>query len=490
LAKDVRIFAPQPHIELVAAALIELTACMKMPIVMRLLLLTATLFSTALAQEENPTQNGYSIITWKNTAATKEWKEVIDALQEKHQAQLIVCENSLNEALPSLQKQQPRFVAIVGQSTQIGSKVLQDLQPMLRQIDADPYLDVRWGVITGRSAADAMRIVQEKMPLVIERTVSATRLPTSFGKEVECFDELTARRHSLKKDGGMNQEIPLPADDSIAALAQAFADPRTQFIVTSGHATTRDWQPGYSYKNGAFHSRDGVLYGLDLAKKEHSVHSDTPKIYLPCGNCLMGQVDGPDAMALAWMHSAGVRQMAGYLEPTWYGYMGWGILDYFYEQPARFTFAEAFVANQHALIHRLATQKNLSAMDRKGLLFDRDMVAFYGDPAWSATMAAQPDSLWFSQKLTQTADTILLEIAPLNKESSYTTIDTNGSQRGGRPFIAFLPENINPEEYDYVSDDRYKPILGDDFVLFPRPENDPKPVPLSAQWKRRSPNKK
>lgn len=485
-----RIFAPQPHIGLVAAALIELTACMKMPIVMRLLLLTATLFSTALAQEENPTQNGYSIITWKNTAATKEWKEVIDALQEKHQAQLIVCENSLNEALPSLQKQQPHFVAIVGQSTQIGSKVLQDLQPMLRQIDADPYLDVRWGVITGRSASDAMRIVKEKQALVIERTVSATRLPTSFGKEVECFDELTARRHSLKKDGGMNQEIPLPADDSIAALAQAFADPRTQFIVTSGHATTRDWQPGYSYKNGAFHSRDGVLYGLDLAKKEHPVRSDTPKIYLPCGNCLMGQVDGSDAMALAWMHSAGVRQMAGYLEPTWYGYMGWGMLDYFYEQPARFTFAEAFVANQHALIHRLATQKNLSAMDRKGLLFDRDMVAFYGDPAWSATMAAQPDALWFSQKLTQTADTILLEIAPLNKESSYTTIDTNGSQRGGRPFIAFLPKDINPEEYELVSASRYNPILGNDFVLLPRPENDPKPTHLEVRWKRRTSNKK
>ena len=463
---------------------------MKILIATRLLQLTTALLSTAFAQEEITAQKQYSIITWKNTVSTKEWKEVIDALKVKHQAQLIVCENSLNEALPALQKQQPRFVAIVGQPSQVGSKVLQKLQPMLRQIDADPYLDVRWGVITGRTAADAMRIVQEKKPLIIERTVSATRIPTSFGKEVECFDELTARRHSLKIDGGDNQEIPLRADDSIAALAQAFADPRTQFIVTSGHATTRDWQPGYSYKNGTFHSRDGVLYGLELTKKEHPVRSDTPKIYLPCGNCLMGQIDGPDAMALAWMHSAGVRQMAGYLEPTWYGYMGWGLLDYFYEQPTRFTFVEAFVANQHALIHRLAAQKNLSEMDRKGLLFDRDMVAFYGDPAWSASMAAQPDSLWFSQKLTQSADNILLEITPLNQESSYLTIDINGSQRGGRPFVAFLPERINPEEFELVSDSRYMPILGDDFILFPRPENDTNPLSLTAQWKRRSSNKK
>lgn len=477
------------NIGLVLKALIELNACMNIPFASCLMLLTAIFFSTASAQEKESAKSQYSIVTWKNTAASKEWKEVIDALQSKHQAQVIVCENSLNEALPSLQKQQPRFVAIVGQPTQVGSKVLQELQPMLRQIDEDPYLDVRWGVITGRSAADALRIVQEKQPLVIERTVSATRLPTSFGKEVECFDELTARRHSLKKFGGENQELPLGEDDSIAELAQAFADARTQFIVTSGHATTRDWQPGYSYKNGAFHSRDGVLYGLDLAGKEHPVHSNTPKIYLPCGNCLMGQVDGPDAMALAWMHSAGVRQMAGYLEPTWYGYMGWGLLDYFYEQPARFTFAEAFVANQHALIHRLATHKELSPMDRKGLLFDRDMVAFYGDPAWSATMAEIPNSLWFSQKLTQTADEILLEIALLKQENSYLTIDTNGSQRGGRPFIAFLPEKIDPTQFELVSGSRYKPILGDDFILFPRPQNDPKPVPLDAIWRRRTAGK-
>jgi zinc protease len=129
-------------------------------------------------------------------------------------------------------------------------------------------------------------------------------------------------------------------------------------------------------------------------------------------------------------------------------------------------------------------------MDRKGLLFDRDMVAFYGDPAWSATMAAQPDSLWFSQKLTQTEDSILLEITPLNKDSSYTTIDTNGSQRGGRPFIAFLPEVINPGDFELVTVTQTKPILGDDFVLFPRPVINDEPVPLEAKWKRRSSNKK
>ncbi len=69
----------------------------------------------------------------------------------------------------------------------------------------------------------------------------------------------------------------------------------------------------------------------------------------------MGHIDGPDAMALAFMNSAGVRQMMGYTVPTWYGYGGWGCLDYFVEQPGRYTFVEAFFANQHALIDRLET---------------------------------------------------------------------------------------------------------------------------------------
>ena len=57
----------------------------------------------------------------------------------------------------------------------------------------------------------------------------------------------------------------------------------------------------------------------------------------------MGNIDGQDAMALAWMNDAGVKQMLGYTVPTWFGYQGWGVLDYFVEQPGRYTLTEAFL---------------------------------------------------------------------------------------------------------------------------------------------------
>jgi zinc protease len=421
----------------------------------------------------------YAILTWKQTQSQEAWKGVIEALAKKHKATVIVCDQNLSEALPALQKNHPRNVAVVGTCEQVDGKFINQFHQLMRQIDADPYTDARWGVITGRTAEDAMKIVNEVKPLEIRRTVSGTRIATRMCEDAECFDELVARGHSIKKGNELEKELVLDDADSIAELATAFADPATQLIITSGHATTRDWQPGFRYKNGSFHSRDGVIYGRDLQRKEHPVRNDTPKVYLPCGNCLMGLIDGPDAMALAWMHSVGVRQMAGYVEPTWYGYMGWGLMDYFVEQPGRYTFAEAFIANQLALVHRLETSADLSAMDRKGMLFDRDMVAFYGDPAWSAKMAARP--LPFSQKITQTAEGIVIEITPLEGEKSYEPIDTNGSQRGGRPFVAFLPQRIDPKTFATTNDPNA--VLGDDFVLIPRPPAGSKSQPIRIEWK-------
>ena len=125
-------------------------------------------------------------------------------------------------------------------------------------------------------------------------------------------------------------------------------------FVTSGHATERDWMIGFKYRNGFFKHDRGLLYGLDTRGAKWPVASPNPKVYLAVGNCLMGHIDRPDCMALAWMNSAGVwaRWPVTPCPPgtvTWAG----GLLDYFVEQPGRHTLAEAFLANQHALINRL-----------------------------------------------------------------------------------------------------------------------------------------
>jgi zinc protease len=269
-------------------------------------------------------------------------------------------------------------------------------------------------------------------------------------------------------------------------------DYRPDLFVTSGHATERDWMIGFRYKNGFFKHKDGQLYGEDTQGNKLPIHSPNPKVYLPIGNCLMGHIDRPDCMALGWMNSAGVMQMIGYTVPTWYGYAGWGCLDYFVEQPGRYTFAEAFFANQAALVHRLETffpeaagaavdangrltgtlsvpdrarQAGLNANDARGLLFDRDVVAFYGDPAWQARMA--PGDLYWEQRLGVDGSTYTFEVKPRRGAATFEPRNRNGSQRGGRPLVQFLPHRVRA--VSVLEGAGFAPVITDDFLLVPLP---------------------
>jgi zinc protease len=99
------------------------------------------------------------------------------------------------------------------------------------------------------------------------------------------------------------------------------------------------------------------------------------------------------------------------------------------------------------------------------LEYDRNTVAFYGDPAWEARMA--PGPLWYEQSLTEENGTYTLTITPLRGAASFDAVNTNGSQRGGRPFVAYLPERI--KDLKLLAGADLAPVITDDFVLVPRP---------------------
>ena len=232
------------------------------------------------------------------------------------------------------------------------------------------------------------------------------------------------------------------------------------------------------------------MFGRPTSGNRFRIQSTNPKVYLAVGNCLMGHIDGPDAMALAWMNDINVQQMVGYTVLTWYGYGGWGVLDYFIEQPGRYSLAEAFHANQHALIHRIdscfpeltgrlistgsqslpSTKPNelglklgLTDFDSRGLLWDRDTVAFYGDPAWKSAMADLAKA--YEQSLTVKNGIHTLTITPMKGVESFNPININGSQRGGRPIIEFFPQRI--EKATIIEGEDFEPIITDDFILVP-----------------------
>jgi zinc protease len=433
----------------------------------------------------------YAIVVSQETAKAADWKQVVETLVAKHRAVVITYVASVEEAKSALQQAFPRHVCFVAPPEEASKAFVGQVHRLTRQLDADPYTDCLWGIVTGYDAAGALRIAKQAEPLTIRKVAAGTEFATEMVDEGVWYCELNQGK-VVKKEPGKDAAEQRTPSDTTKALVDTLNDGRPDLFITSGHATERDWQIGFGYRNGSFRCADGQLFGQDTRDQRFLIRSSNPKVYLPIGNCLMGNIDRRDCLALAWMNSGGVHQMLGYTVPTWYGYMGWGVLDYFVEQPGRYTFAEAFFANHHALLHRLATYfpdfldqpsgdtgsprlrpslsdeakaAGLTPSDAFGLVYDRDVVAFYGDPAWQSRMADQPKA--YEQTLTRVGDTYIFEIKPNRGARSFQPINTNGSQRGGRPFVAFLPQRITDVRVIEGAD--LRPVITDDFILVPNP---------------------
>ena len=463
----------------------------------RLLLAAAALFSAAscaaLGGKTAPVRKApaYAVVVSQKTFNDPAWRGVVDALEKKHKATRIVYASSVDEALPKLRERFPRYACFVAQPTEATREFVVAVHRLTRNLDDDPYTDCFWGILTGYSAANALRIARCAEPLTVRRVAAGTDVALDVCEEGVWYSELKQGEMVKKEKGGKPRELKGPADTT-EALAHTLTEYKAGLFVTSGHATERGWQIGYSYRNGQFRCENGALYGLDTAGRKIPIESPNPKVFMPIGNCLMGHIVGPDAMALAYMNSGGVNQMLGYVVSTWFGYAGWGCLDYFVEQPGRYTFTEAFFANQLALQHRLATffpelvsaesdengatqaniplsdearKAGLTANDGRGLLFDRDYVAFYGDPAWEARMAKQ-DCAW-DQTLEEKGGLFTFEIKPNRGADTFKPINTNGSQRGGRPIVQFLPRRVRDIRILEGAD--LAPVIADNFILVPNP---------------------
>lgn len=433
----------------------------------------------------------YAVVVSQATFDRPEWRRVVEALERKHAAFVVRYPAEVASALPELRARFPRRTCVVARPEEASRELVARVHRLVRQFDNDPYPDCLWGILTGRDAADALRIAEHAAPLTVRKVAAGTEVALEMCEEGVWYCELKQGRMVRKEPGKPPVEQAGPADTT-EALVDTLNRYHADLFVTSGHATQRDWMIGYGYRNGSFRHEGVQLYGLDTRQRRLPIRSPNPKVYLPVGNCLMGHIDRPDCMALAWMASAGVHQMIGYTVPTWYGYAGWGCLDYFLEQPGRFSLAEAFLANQVALLHRLATffperlradadpdarasngmplteaarAAGLRDHDGRGLLFDRDVLAFYGDPGWEARMARGPCA--WEQQLGEKDGTWILDILPRRGAGTFKPINRNGSQRGGRPIVHFLPRRLH--HVRILSGEQWRPLVTDDFVLVPHP---------------------
>ena len=389
--------------------------------------IAACFVTLAVAGAARAADRSYAVVVSAATAADAAWRPVVDALVAKHAgATVIKYAGDVTTCTEPLRRAGPRYVAFVAKPEEAGRKFVVAVSRLTRRLDdnGDPYGDCLWGIVTGPTPAVALRVASVREPLVVRSGGAGTNLDLSVFDRGAWFSEGTAGQYTTKATGGRPvQHADGPADSTKAIVDFLNAD-HPDLFVTSGHASERVWALGYKYKNGLFASRGGRMFGVDLGHHRYPVDSPNPKVFLAIGNCLMGHIDGPDSMALGWIGSGGVDQFVGYTVVTWYGAMGWGVNSYLFNDPGRYDLAQAFYFSNQCVLHTLAKRfpkaagvdlplpesdagnpdRTVSdfaealnaaagpvvpkdAQDRLGLMWDRDVVAFYGDPAWDARLA-------------------------------------------------------------------------------------------------------
>ena len=333
------------------------------------------------ASVAKPSYDGYVVAADASTGEDG-WSKVVDALKRKHSAKVV--RYSGIEGLPGLvaelRKTRPKYVCFVAKPEAVGRDFVAVATQAMRAIDDDPYGDAIWGIVTGYCADDAFKIVSAPAKRTVRSIASSMGGPTMLDAWDSGFasDENTADNFWIKRPGGANEK--LPTNGNIAkTLADAFNTLPVDYFVTSGHARERNWQIIYNQNKGMLvHTPEAGLRFIEPGGEVgYDVTNASLRVYIGAGNCLIGHVDARACMATAWMRTAGVEQFVGYTVPSWYGFMGWGSKSLF--EQGRYSLPEArFLENERLLWEQGREHDNFNT---KGLAYDRDTFAFYGDPA-------------------------------------------------------------------------------------------------------------
>ena len=343
--------------------------------------------NTQLTEELKPKPSRkvgrYAIVVSSPTSDT--WSAVVKALQEKYdETKVFTWSGSVNEVKDGLSSYQPKYTCFVCQWNEANKSFVQTVHQMTRELDSDPYGDTIWGILTGYDESDARRIAQYKGPLEVKYLLSGCGNQLDAFPEGVAFSELADCTVWEKKKGGPITSKKCEPDTS-PLIAEEMNNNKADVIVTSGHAQENVWGVKYNGPGAGkarLTSRDGKLTMTDMDGKSYPITTDRPKAYIAAGNCLFGNISDRNCITLAWIHSGGVVQLVGYTVTTWYGFMGWGTWARF--QSGKYSLAEAFHETNRVLVDELVKG---TAKDVKGHNYDKDVVAFYGDPAVEVKIA-------------------------------------------------------------------------------------------------------
>jgi hypothetical protein len=479
--------------------------------VKRLLLIIVLLCAAASGSERmGNAAYRYAVVVRDAAYSDAGWKAVADSLIKKHGktlgAKLFTWSSSVTEVKGALSAFKPDYIGFVCRPVaDVNSAFINDASVLTRGLDADPYTDAVWAIVTGYAAADALRAIKDS--LIVKTTLSgyltAMTNPTPanapqrwFYQSIATFepwqdftppwniDQLVYNLpngsvKTMKNDPSniVNDRI-VTFSNWLNAQSLALAVPGggsisgpVDLFTTSGHGNVNVWQAHYptAAPEGYLISQNGQLYGSPNQGSALPINCKTPKVYCATGNCLIGNPDNLGNLPYAWFHTGRCVQMFGYIIETNYEYLGWGQWYRFSEFPGVCNVAESWFITHNSMmldyVNKTPGVYNQALMEQF-----MNTTVVYGDPKAIAYLSDLGDSSHpYLEKFTrvkgagQAPDTF--EYTATGHLASGAKGDVNPFCYGLRPF-KYLPVRIDPASVKVVKNDGHTAVITENFMLW------------------------
>lgn len=492
---------------------------MKRSIFVLFLLIVGSVFA-GNRKGEKTKECEYVVIASRLVEQDKAWREVVEALQSQHEADVVYYVEQPAETLEVLQRLRPRYVAVVEKPERITRDYISGLHILSRKVTPSIYADFIWGIITGFDANMAMKMVNNaKEPLEIKKGLIVqchVELQDadweqmgyiSVGKsglKTRREDTLAVERWETAKQVEMFERYYRKLNPEFV-LFESYAPPYHLSMPDNASVPERIYA-----QDGAFrHVEEEVkiegnrISRRDASDKELDWAGDR-KVYIAAG--LYGcDVDKPDkSCALAWMGSPNVTSMVGYTtNQIWLGQAVWGGLKFWHATPGRYTMAEAYFLGQQHILHTLqcfspglltasynvnwdnrkdwstilekmkeVSGKELTNRDIIGFWQERDLLAYFGDPKWDVRFS--PEEETYTVKTVRKGKKYIITLTTKENfqvdhlEGTYmrvfdNEIPSNPVTVGKIPFAIIFPERLNNPRW--VSKQDWNVALSDNMLL-------------------------
>jgi hypothetical protein len=473
--------------------------------------IAAMLFTVAPASERLANQPyRYAVVVRDAAYADAGWKAVADTLVAKHGkslgAQLFKWQYAIKDPLSALSAFKPDYIAFVCRPVaDVDSQFILDASDMTRALDADPYTDAIWSIVTGYTAADAMRAIQDSV--IVKTTLSAylTSMtnPTPANPPQRWYYQSIATFEpwqDFTPPWNIDQLVYNLPDGSVKTMKNDAANIANDRIVTfsnwlnaksidvkvpgggeifgpvdllttSGHGNVNVWQAHYPLPatEGYLVSQNGQLYGSQAQGNAITINCQTPKVYLATGNCLIGNPGKTGNLPYAWFHTGRCVQMFGYIIETNYEYLGWGQWFRFNEFPGVYNVAESWFVTNNSMVFDYVN-KTPGVYNAPMMTQFLNNTVVYGDPKAIAYMYDFGDSSHpYLEKFTRSKGA---GAAPDTFSYTATGHLTNAVNSSGtsfyyglRPF-RYLPVRIDPSTVAIQKNDGHNAAITENFMLW------------------------